>query len=338
MLRKLSTTNAFVVTDLPGAPSAGVVRCAPKILQAGAEDLARSLTYSFAVFGMRRGGASAGINAAGEDRDAAIAAFAAELRDDAASGALALDAGRGVDQDQLEALTSIDGRNARRFSPVGGDDLRTHLAGFGPAVGADTVVGLEGRSVAIEGFGAHCPALADAVEAHGGRVIAVSTAAGALIEERTAAELRARWAEAGEAMVGADAPAAWKVYQAGADVLFVGSKMAAIDHVTAQKLRVSALVPHQPLPYTARALAVLQRAGVEVLPDFITTAGPIFADWPTGGSDPGDVIATASAAITEALLSAGGHRDGRFLGACLRAEEYLASWQDTLPFGRPLAS
>ena len=62
-LRKLSSTNAFVVTDLVDVPSFGIVRCAKKILQGGAKDLARSMTYTFASFEMQRGGASGGINA-----------------------------------------------------------------------------------------------------------------------------------------------------------------------------------------------------------------------------------------------------------------------------------
>ena len=65
--RKLSTTDAFVVVDLPDAPvAAGVVRLAPKVLIDGATWLARSQTYQFAVFGRKASGASAGINAAAD--------------------------------------------------------------------------------------------------------------------------------------------------------------------------------------------------------------------------------------------------------------------------------
>ena len=31
-----------------------------------------------------------------------------------------------------------------------------------------------------------------------------------------------------------------------------------------------------------------------------------------------------------------GHADGAFMAACYAAEEFLRSWQDELPFGRPL--
>ena len=43
---------------------------------------------------------------------------------------------------------------------------------------------------------------------------------------------------------------------------------------------------------------------------------------------------TVAALMTEALAS----EDGPFLGACYAAESFLSTWQDELPFGRPLAS
>lgn len=78
-IHRLTSTDAFVVVDLPGTSSAtGIVRCARKILTDGAELLARSVTYSAASFDAQISGASGGINAEGDARGAAIAAFAAE--------------------------------------------------------------------------------------------------------------------------------------------------------------------------------------------------------------------------------------------------------------------
>ena len=77
---KLTSTDAFYVVDLPDAPVAtGVVRWAKKILLGGAEDLARSLTYSYAVLGQQVSGASAGINAEPDGRAEAIAHFVTEV-------------------------------------------------------------------------------------------------------------------------------------------------------------------------------------------------------------------------------------------------------------------
>ena len=67
--RKLTSTDAFVVIDLDGAPTAaGIARLAPKVLVDGARWLARSQTYQFAAFGRPASGASAGINAPADGR------------------------------------------------------------------------------------------------------------------------------------------------------------------------------------------------------------------------------------------------------------------------------
>ncbi len=341
-IHQLETTDAFVVVDLDGAPAAGVVRSAPKILVSGAADLARSRTYAFATLEMKRSGASAGINAEPDDRASAIAAFVAEVAPLVADGKLALDAAKGVDPDALAELTAADDRHPGARAEHRGDALAVHLAGLGPVVAADTVLGgLNGRTVAIEGFGATGPALADAAADRGARVVAVATGAGCWADAGglDPGELRGRWTEMGAALVGEGAEAAAKIFGVDADVLFCGSKMGAIDHTTAGGLTARVVVPHEPLPYTARALAFMGRAGVVAVPDFVATAAPLLAWWP-GEADPapGAVVETATVAITAAVDETRAHPDGGFLGACHRAEAFLGSWREVLPFGRPLAS
>jgi hypothetical protein len=48
------------------------------------------------------------------------------------------------------------------------------------------------------------------------------------------------------------------------------------------------------------------------------------------------VRGAASVALLGALGEVLPHEQGPLLGACLRAEAYLATWRDELPFGRPL--
>ena len=79
IIQKLTSTEGFIAFDLDDAPAAGVVRSAPKILVDGASLLARSLTYRFATFERKVGGASAGVNAAPDDRAGALAAFVGEV-------------------------------------------------------------------------------------------------------------------------------------------------------------------------------------------------------------------------------------------------------------------
>jgi hypothetical protein len=100
------------------------------------------------------------------------------------------------------------------------------------------------------------------------------------------------------------------------------------------------VVPSGPIPVTAKGLAVLRRQGVRVLPDFITTAGAMLgglgpalegAAGTTRGAD------EVSAQVREALGEVLDHEQGPLLGACHRAETFLRTWREQLPFGRPLA-
>jgi len=337
-IHKLESTDAFVAFDLPDADhSVGIVRCARKILQGGAGDLARSTTYAAAAFGRKIGGASAGINSQGDDRPAALAAFIEEVTPMVADGRFLVDAGKGVGADELAALTAADPRDARRTSPT--------LLGAGVVAAAGAALGgdLSGRTAAIEGLDRSSLGVVEALEAAGVGVVAVSTSKGtfASADGLSAADLKVALDAHGDDLVshlGGDAGPAWKVFGASADLLFPGSKMGALSHQGAEFFGGAAVVPWAPIPVTAKALAILRRADVAVLPDFVTTAAPLLASWPEGSPTDAELSAAACGSIAELIESVRDHPDGPLLGACHRAEEFLSSWQDTLPFGRPLAA
>ena len=141
-VRKLESTDAFLVTDLEGAPKAvGVVRCAPKVLVDGAESLARAATYAFATFGVQACGASAGINAQPDDKEKAVSLVLEELAPSIADGTLHLSPGTGVTTDDLApaALDPLDeslaarGAVAAAAAFLGGGAGGRAAALFGPA-------------------------------------------------------------------------------------------------------------------------------------------------------------------------------------------------------------
>ncbi len=59
----------------------------------------------------------------------------------------------------------------------------------------------------------------------------------------------------------------------------------------------------------------------------VTTAGPFMGE--AGAAR--DMVAAIIGDVV-------GHRDGPLLGACERAEAFLAGWLADLPFGRPMAA
>jgi hypothetical protein len=113
-------------------------------------------------------------------------------------------------------------------------------------------------------------------------------------------------------------------------VLFVAGKAGVLDHETADVVQASLIVPLTPVPVTARALAVLGRAGKVVVPDFLSTAAPLLAAHDADGGDPVQ-------RVRDAALDLADQGTGMWLAAAMAAEEKLAAWTPEKPFGRPLA-
>ena len=341
-LHKFADVDAFVALDLAGSEAAsGPVRWARKILQGGAKDLARSQTYTYAALQMRRGGASAGISAEAPARAEAVAAFVAEAAALVPDGTYLPDAAKGVADADLAPLRGEDPRTTDRLGA-----FAAACDGLSAAVAADATVGLDGRTAVIEGFSATGPALAEAVVQRGARVVGLATAEGSLAADDgfDPAALAEAWSEHAGKTLGALAgsgdglgkPGA--LWGLGADVVFAGSKMGAVNHGVAEGLGCQALVPSGRLAFTSKALAVSRRSGVAAVPDFVALAGSTLAAWSSPDTGDDEVRAEITEAVTALMADALASDDGPFLGACYAAESFLSTWQDELPFGRPLAS
>lgn len=337
-------TNGFIAFDFDDGPAVGVVRAAPKILQGGAKEMARSMTYRFGILNMTVGGASAGINAPADNRDAAIAEFVGDASELVTSGRVMLDAAKGLSPDELAPLRAVDSRHDIRYSDIDGLTFGDHLTGVSAtAAAAQAVGGLSGKRVLIEGTGHAVAATARAVAAHGATIVGVATSKGAVAQPGgfDAALISTSSLELGDGFVEQlDGESGWagSIFSQDADVLFVGSKMGVIDHTVAEKLQVAAVVPIDAVPYTTKATIVAQRQGTLVLPDFVSTAGPTFADWPTGEAERGAIESAVTDAVTEIVKNITGTERGPVLEACFWAESFISSWRDKAPFGRPFAA
>ncbi|MEM7341185.1 MAG: hypothetical protein AAF467_21195 [Actinomycetota bacterium] len=299
-LRKLNSTDAFVITDIADVPAAGTVRRARKILQSGAKELARSASYTFAAFEHQRSGAAAGINAEGDGVDDAIAAFVTELTPAVADGQLHLNPGKGLNGEHLAELTAASPAEAG----AGSDELlaASVVAATTWALGGS----LDGRRLAVEG--APPVAVLDAVRSGGAEIVDVAGAA--------------------------DKP--WMIWGAEVDAILAGSKAGALTHQGAAMVKAAAIVPWGAIPVTTKAFAQLHRTDTTVVPDFVSAAGPLLGGLIPGE---GDAVASEVAGqVTDVLTQAATSDDGVLLGACYAAEAFLATWLDERLFGRPLAA
>jgi glutamate dehydrogenase (NAD(P)+) len=341
LVERLKDVDAFVVFDLDDAPvSAGVVRSAPKILVDGATWLARTATYQFASFGIQAGGASAGVNASPDARRSAIESFVAEVRPWVESRRFVPDAAKGVATDDFVALRDVDPRPAGFWDAA--PDLLAATIVASTELAAD---GLDGRTVAIEGFDHVGVRTATELGSRGARIVAIGTAGGTALQESgfDVSAVAAAWQAHGTELVRELSPEpgpAGEVLGVEADVLIVGSRAGVIDHGVAAGCSCRVVVPSGPIPVTAKGLAVLRRQGVRVLPDFITTAGAMLgglAPGLDGASGTTRSVDEVSAQVREVLGEVLDHEQGPVLGACHRAETFLRTWREQLPFGRPLA-
>lgn len=304
-VRKLESTDGFVIVDFADVPAAGPVRRAKKILQSSATDLARSASYTFASFEMERSGASGGLNAQGDQIPAAIEAMVTELAADAEAGTLHLYPGKGMSSGELAPLT-----DAAKLNSLAGSDKATTagvVAASSWAVGGS----LDGKKVAIEQSEA-APAPADLEQS-----------------------LAAVGAEVVEVPGVAEKP--WMIWGADVDVILAGTKPGTLNHQGAEFVKAKALVPWGQIPFTTKAVAQLLKKGeTVVVPDFISASGGLIAGYLAG--DEGDIIREIVSAVAMILTEVGSHDDGPLLAACYRAEAFMAGWQGKAPFGRPLAA
>jgi hypothetical protein len=81
---------------------------------------------------------------------------------------------------------------------------------------------------------------------------------------------------------------------------------------------------------TARAFAILGRAGTVVVPDFLALAAPLLAAVDPDGGDPIERVHATAAEL-------GDRGTGIWMAAVERAEDHLRGSVGTVPFGRPLA-
>lgn len=335
--------TGFVVVDLDAAAHAdGVVRCAKKILLDGARTMARSRTYSWALLEQQVSGASAGINVAPPQRGEGVAAFVEAVQPRVASGELSLDAGKGLAQAELAALDEADARSPLRHEPASRGTLADEMSARSALSAAAAVLdGLDGRSIAVEGAGTLGPALIVLAAEMGARVVAIGTTSGTLADPAglDPAGTADSWAEHGDSLpasAGSELDAA-HVLGVDADVLLCGSKLGLVDHQVADSLACRVLAPIGVAPVTAKGLAVAGRRDVTVLPDFLTLSGALHTFRPPESQQAASLADHVTARTTELTAHVLGHAEGAYLGACERAETFLRTWQDELPFGRPLA-
>jgi glutamate dehydrogenase/leucine dehydrogenase len=344
-LLRLDGVDAFVVFDLDDAPySAGGTRLAPDVTEHEGALLARAMTYKFAVLGRAVGGAKGLVRARAEDRTQVMPRYCDEIRPLVEERRFLTGPDLGTYEADFAPLRSPDWEPHVLNSTVDGVAFEDILTGFGVAVAADVGLGgLDGRTVAIEGFGKVGAGVAREVTRRGGRVVAVSTLAGCVVDPR-GLDLDDLWAarashgdrlvaELGRACLPREA-----LFDADADVLVPGARVGVLDESRAARLAARAVVPAANVPYTAGGLATLAARGIAAHADFVCNAAGVVGYTAAASASRQQVLDHVEQTISALVGACIDDGPGPYAAATALAEDFLRTWRrDGEPPGPPLA-
>ncbi|HAN07218.1 MAG TPA: hypothetical protein DCP89_01840, partial [Acidimicrobiaceae bacterium] len=128
----------------------------------------------------------------------------------------------------------------------------------------------------------------------------------------------------------------WDIWKADVDGIFVGSKPGAMAAQGANSLESKVVVGTSPAAISSKALAILRQNDAPAVADFIVNIGPVLSWFSQADTTHDQLRSLTETTISALMADTINHDDGPFLGACYKAESFLKTWQDPMPFGRPL--
>jgi glutamate dehydrogenase/leucine dehydrogenase len=226
-------------------------------------------------------------------------------------------------------------------SSYSGMALDAYITGLGVAVAAETALGgLEGRTIAVEGFGKIGGATAVEAVRRGARLVAFSTVHGSVerrggFDVRELLDVRAVHQDRMVEHLGTTVQPASHLFGIEADVLVPGARIGVIDESRAAALGARLVAPAANVPYTRGALDVLRRCGGVALADFLCNSGATIGYVTPGLRTPEQALAAVEARVRDLTRECLRDPAGPFLRACRIAEDYLRSWlpADQVPDG-----
>jgi glutamate dehydrogenase (NAD(P)+) len=280
--------GVLVIDNTSRGMGKGGTRMQPGVSVEEVARLARVMTWKWAAVDLFYGGAKAGIQADPHSpyKEEILRSFVRRLSNEVpAEYVFGLDMGL-TENDAAIIIDELGDRGAAVGTPyeLGGvpyDQLG--ITGYGVAEVVDeaaTGLGLSGRRVAVQGFGAVGHAAAARLHELGYPVVAISTARGAIADPDglDIPALLKRREEVGDALV-EDFP---HLTITPGEELYVDAEIAVpaalqdvVNATDAQRVRAALVVEGANLPTSPEAQQVLRERGVTVVPDFVANAGGV---------------------------------------------------------------
>ena len=343
----LRSVDGEIVFDMDPevvAPAAGGTRMVEDVTVDELALLARAMTYKLAVFEGRVGGAKAGVRPRLLDtRAETIDRYVDEVRPLSESGTFLTGADLGTTTADFAALE--DGTPSVFDEVIDGIGFEELVTGRGVVAAAAAWLGsLEGRTVALEGFGKVGHGVAREVVRQGGRLVAVSTLRGAVAKAGgfDVEDLVQARAEHGESFVhhlGLEVHLPRELHELRVDVLVPGARVGVYDIALAERVQAQVIAPAANVPYTVDGLRALRAKRVAALPDFVCNGGAVLAYQSSRALTAQEVLAKVDREIGERIQAARLAKMDPIRHAAMLAETFLSTWvpADLRPDGPALA-
>lgn len=289
--RKTGMRGVLVLDNTARGTGKGGTRMSLSLTVHEVARLARTMTWKWAAVDLFHGGAKAGISGDPNDpnKEAILRAFARALSNEVPSEyVFGLDMGL-AEEDAAIFLDELGDRGASTGLPraLGGlpyDQLG--VTGYGVAEAAEAAaqsrnIPLKGSRVSIQGFGAVGQAAAARLVELGATIVAVSTAAGAVLDPDglDIGKLVNLRSEVGDDCVHHYGPVlpADTALTVDADILIPAAREDTVNDVIAASTNVKLVIEGANLPTSPSSRRILHERGIAVVPDFIANAGGIVA-------------------------------------------------------------
>jgi len=280
------TLGYLTIDTVVAGRASGGVRMQPDITAQEVEILARRMTYKFAFFRLPQGGAKAGIigdpQSNARERQALITRFAEAIAPLVRARIFSPAIDMGTSTEDIRLLWHSAGITSPPTGPLANSSAYTALTVFLAAQAAAHHIGssLCGWRVAIEGFGKVGSQLAQHLISAGARVVAISTAQGAVYRDDgfPLPQLLDALTRYGPNLVkhipGGPLPRE-KLFHSPVDLLCPCARPMSIHKGNASSINAQVICGAANAPISSEADAILTTSGILCIPDFVANAGGI---------------------------------------------------------------
>lgn len=298
-------TGIFVIDNTAIGWPAGGIRMAPDITVEEMARLARAMTYKFASYRFKVGGAKAGIMAdpRSEKKDLLIASFAEAIKTYIIEDRYICGPDMGTYDRDIERIFNIIGKPGLAPKPLGmeknGFPVEELFTGYGVCYCVEAVFNhLKNRGVfeenykpkiILEGFGKVGVGIAMRLKELGFKLTGVSTINGAIFNEDgldlgRLLKLKLQYGDdlinqyESKNLVKVEKEKLFELSsEYPTDFLIPGARPDVINTNNVDKIEVKAIVPASNIPYEKGITSTLKEKGIIDFPDFVANAGEVLA-------------------------------------------------------------